>query len=79
MANTDKQNFRWGDDRWRLAQEKAADMRRRGYDIDMTIVLVAAGEQFLSETPEQTAKRLNIERTDGPVPMYRRRYPRAAG
>ncbi len=78
MANTDQHKFRCDTQtRWDPAMGKAEAMRQAGYDIDVTLVLNLAIEQFLTETPEETAARLGIERdASKPAAIWRRPAPR---
>jgi hypothetical protein len=62
VANTPKQNFRCDGDAWTRATDKAERMRQAGYPINMTRLLVAEVEKFGTETIEQTAQRLGLER-----------------
>lgn len=78
MAFTDKQNFRCDGEVWQRAVQKAADMRRAGYDIDMTYVLNREVDLVLEQTPEQIAKRLGLVKHDAPVPLRRQPYARKA-
>lgn len=76
MANTEKQNFRYDQDRWKLAVSKTEQMRIDGWDIDMTVVLTAAVDQLLDETPDSTAERLGLVQHAQPVRRWHRRYAR---
>lgn len=68
-----KKNFRCADDAmWATGLEKAESMRRAGYDIDLSLVLNQAIRQFIGETVEQTARRLELTAAENPVPLYRR-------
>lgn len=78
MANTDKQNFRYPDERWKAGVAKAQAMRGAGYDIDMTKLLTPVVDKFVDETIEQTAKRLRLKQADEPVRPYRAPYRRGA-
>ena len=73
MATGTKKNFRCSDDElWDKGLTKTEDMRRAGYDIDMTMVLNRAVRQLAEETPEQTAERLGLQAGEGPAKLYRR-------
>lgn len=78
MANTDSKNFRCDPAVWDEAQDKAADMRQLGYDIDVTKVLNAEVARFVAETTEETEARLGLTQGDKPAPMYRRPARRPA-
>jgi hypothetical protein len=62
VANTEKQNFRCAKVKWEKATYKAEQMRQAGYEINMTRLLVREVEQFGTETVEETAQRLGLER-----------------
>lgn len=80
MAAGTKKNFRCADDAvWEKGLAKAGEMRRAGYDVDMTLVINLAVRQFADETPDQSAERLALTSTDEPVPLYRKPVSRAAG
>lgn len=76
MANTDKQGFRYPKAEWSEAVRKTEEMRRAGYQIDMTEYLVGAVDQFRNETIEQTAERLGLVSAGHPVSINRRPAPR---
>jgi hypothetical protein len=85
VANTDKQNFRYAGDRWKLAVAKTERMREQGfvmndgYGLDMTALLAPRVDEFLGETDAQTAKRLGMTKADEPAKMRRRaRAPQEA-
>lgn len=79
MATGTKKNFRCTDDAvWEKCLTKAEEMRRQGFDIDMTAVLNAAVRQFASEEIAATRLRLGLIRADAPVPLYRRPVARTA-
>ena len=79
MATGTKKNFRCADDAvWERALTKAEQMRRQGFDIDMTAVLNAAVRQFASEHEAETVQRFGLVRSDAPVPLYRRPVARTA-
>lgn len=76
MAETEKQNFRYPVEKWRLAVAKTVQMREAGYDIDMTMVLVKAVDQLLDESTEATARRLGIRAESLPVEPWRKPFAR---
>jgi hypothetical protein len=78
VADTEKQGFRYPKERWTEAVTKTAEMREQGYSIDMTRVLAAEVDRFRTETVEQTAERLGLQREPGAVPIYRNPYAREA-
>lgn len=79
MAMGTKKNFRCTDDAiWEHALAKAEHMRRRGYDVDLTLVLNRAVRQFADESIETSAEYLELSRSDTPVTLYRRPVARAA-
>lgn len=61
MANTEKQNFRCDDEKWGQFRQHTEDMQAAGYRVDMSVILRAEVDLTISETVEQTAKRLGLE------------------
>lgn len=79
MATGTKKNFRCTDDAvWEKGLAKAEEMRRAGYDVDMTLVLNLAVRQYAEETDRETAERLGLVRGGRPMPLYRRPVARVA-
>lgn len=77
MADTEKQNFRYPAERWRLAMDKLAQMRAAGYDVDMTKVLAAEVDRILDESTGATAQRLHLVRASAPAPVWRKPFARS--
>lgn len=59
--NTEKQNFRCDDEKWSRFRRHTEDMQAAGYRVDMSVILRAEVDLTISETVEQTAKRLGLE------------------
>lgn len=77
MSERNKKNFKVRDlEDWDTGLRKCEQMRRAGYDIDMTMVLNAAVERFAAESAEDTAKRMGIQKGEEPVAAWRNPYPR---
>lgn len=77
MADTEKQNFRYPVERWRSAMTKLEDMRKAGYDIDMTKVLSAEVDRIIGETADSTAERLGLVAGEAPAAVWRKPFARA--
>lgn len=78
MATTDSRNFRCPGPAWTAAKEKAEKMRTAGYDVDVTKVLVGEVSRFGTESMQESAKRLGLSKSKGPVRAYRKPFPRSA-
>lgn len=61
MANTDKQNFRCdGPTRWDPAMRRLAQLRAKGYDVDMTMVLGRTVDWIRDASNEDIVKGLGL-------------------
>lgn len=59
-----KKNFKTNVSEWQAGLSKAEEMRRLGYDVDMTLVLNHAVRQFGTESVADTVARLELEAGD---------------
>jgi hypothetical protein len=74
MPDTDRHNIRAPKGRWKAAADKCVEMRRAGYDIDVTLVMNHALVDFANESIDDTVTRLSLTKGDQPAQI--RRQPR---
>ena len=74
MSVTDRHNIRSPKERWKPAADKCEQMRRAGYDIDVTLVMNHALVDFAKESIDDTAERMGLAKGDQPARI--RRQPR---